>query len=69
MSKVQISRFQIILALIWSVLGTAIVTVPFVISPVYRPRRLDRGTSCLRSAACCPPASRHCSFMRYLTNL
>ena len=29
MSKVQISRFQIILALTWSVLGTAIVTVPF----------------------------------------
>ncbi|CAM3898829.1 GerAB/ArcD/ProY family transporter [Alicyclobacillus pomorum] len=28
MSKVQISRFQIVLALIWSTLGTAIITLP-----------------------------------------
>jgi spore germination protein KB len=32
MSKVQISRFQIVLALIWSVLGTGIVTVPFILT-------------------------------------
>jgi spore germination protein KB len=32
LSKVQISRYQIILALVWSVLGTAIVTIPFVIA-------------------------------------
>jgi spore germination protein KB len=32
MSKVQISRYQIILALVWSVLGSGIVTVPFIIT-------------------------------------
>ncbi|CAM3947668.1 GerAB/ArcD/ProY family transporter [Alicyclobacillus pomorum] len=32
MSKVQISRYQITLALIWSVLGTGIVTAPFIIN-------------------------------------
>ncbi|GMA50349.1 hypothetical protein GCM10025857_17060 [Alicyclobacillus contaminans] len=32
MSKVEISRVQIIFALSWSVIGTAIVTVPFVIA-------------------------------------
>ncbi|WP_029422028.1 GerAB/ArcD/ProY family transporter [Alicyclobacillus macrosporangiidus] len=32
MSNVQISRFQIVIVLVWSILGTGIVTVPFVIA-------------------------------------
>jgi spore germination protein KB len=32
MSKVEISRLQMILALIWAVVGTGIVTVPFIIA-------------------------------------
>jgi spore germination protein KB len=32
MSHVQISRFQMVIVLIWSILGTGIVTVPFVIA-------------------------------------
>jgi spore germination protein KB len=32
MSKVQISRYQIILALVWSVLGTGLVTAPAIIT-------------------------------------
>jgi spore germination protein KB len=68
MSKVQISRFQIVLALILSVLGTAIVTVPFMISQ-FIVRDAWMTGPCSWSAACCLPASRHCSFMRSPTDL
>jgi spore germination protein KB len=32
MSKIEISRYQFVIVLVWCVLGTGIVTVPFVIA-------------------------------------
>ncbi len=69
MSKVQISRYQIILALIWSVLGTGLLPSLSFITQFAIRDRLDDALPCLWSSACCPLASRHCSFVRSLTEL